>query len=680
MFRLVVTAPLHVAWYGTFITTPKVSAESGAVNVKTEIRNDSASDKKCIVESDIVDAAGKVVATVKTLQPVAGGATVTFDQNTPDIANPKLWSPDHPNLYSVATRVFNGGKLVDTYRTHFGFRWFKWTVDQGFFLNGEHFYFHGVNAHQDHAGWGDAVTDAGFARDIKLIKDAGFDFVRGSHYPHAPAFAQACDEWGLLFWSENCFWGTASFKNPWGTSAYPSETKFQAGFEQSVRDSLRDEIRIFRNHPSIVVWSMDNEVFFTAGSTMPKVRSFLKELVALTHELDPTRPAAIGGAQRGEIDKLGDVAGYNGDGARLFLNPGIPSVVSEYGSTVADRPGRYEPGWGDLQTEPFPWRSGQALWCAFDHGSIAGHFGCMGMVDYFRLPKRQWYWYRNEYRHIPPPAWPAAGTPAQLRLTADKNVIYGTDATDDTQVVVTVLDAAGNQISNSPAVTLSIESGPGEFPTGPCIRFAPDSDIAIRDGQAAIEFRSYFGGPTVIRAHAEGLQDAMLSLVTEGAPQFIPGQTPAVASRPYVRFTSEQQNLPEQILGKDAPTRAASEAPGHAAGLANDGDEKTFWSAAGTAAGAWWEMDLERLCVIKSVKVIFPDAENYRYKIEVSDDSRLWRMAADETRTSATEQTRTDNCLPGSGGRYVRLTFASQPPNTPAQISEVQVAGKVRPQ
>ena len=125
-----------------------------------------------------------------------------------------------------------------------------------------------------------------------------------------------------------------------------------------MRASLAEEIRIHRNHPSIIVWSMGNEEFFTAPSTMPKVRPFLKDLVALSHQLDPTRPAAIGGAQRGEIDKLGDLAGYNGDGATLFLNPGIPNVVSEYGSTVCDRPGRYEPGWGDLQTEQFKWRSG----------------------------------------------------------------------------------------------------------------------------------------------------------------------------------------------------------------------------------------------------------------------------------------------------------------------------------
>ena len=153
------------------------------------------------------------------------------------------------------------------------------------------------------------------------------------------------------------------------------------------------------------------------------MRELLKEMVALTHELDPGRPAAIGGCQRGDYDKVGDIAGYNGDGARLFMNPGIPSVVTEYGSTVADRPGDYAPGWGDLQQEQFPWRSGQALWCAFDHGSIAGHFGSMGMIDYFRLPKRQWYWYRNEYKKIPPPEWPGAGTPAGLRLSADKTAL-----------------------------------------------------------------------------------------------------------------------------------------------------------------------------------------------------------------------------------------------------------------
>jgi hypothetical protein len=263
---------------------------------------------------------------------------------------------------------------------------------------------------------------------------------------------------------------------------------------------------------------------------MPKVRNFLRELVAHSHELDPTRPAGIGGCQRGDIDKLGDVAGYNGDGARLFVNPGIPNVVTEYGSTISDRPGEYEPGWGDLPETPgadknkigfwrFPWRSGEAIWCGFDHGSLAGRrFGAMGIVDYFRLPKRSWYWYRNAYLHIPPPAWPSNGIPAALKLTADKTTLNSVDGTDDAQIIVTVVDKDGKPISNCPPVTLAIESGPGEFPTGPSITFAPDSDITIRDGMAAIEFRSYHAGRTVMRATSPGLKDATIQITSHGEP------------------------------------------------------------------------------------------------------------------------------------------------------------------
>ncbi len=367
--RLVVTDPVHVTWYGTSVTTPQVSIESGTVNVKTEIANESTKSKSVTVKTSVVDAKGKTVTEMESKQTIAAGTTNVFDQTSVAIANPKLWSPENPNLYSVKSVVLDEKKPVDDYTSPLGFRWFKFTADQGFFLNGEHYYFKGANVHQDHAGWGDAVADSGFFRDVNLVKEAGFDFIRGSHYPHAPAFAAACDQIGILFWSENCFWGTGGFRSPWGGSAYPTTPADEAGFEASVKASLRDMIRINRNHPSIIVWSMDNEVFFSSGSVMPKVRSFLKELVAYSHELDPTRPAGIGGSQRGDIDKLGDIAGYNGDGARLFVNSGIPSAVTEYGSTMTDRPGKYDPGWGDLPNTPgaqrgvegswrLPWRSG----------------------------------------------------------------------------------------------------------------------------------------------------------------------------------------------------------------------------------------------------------------------------------------------------------------------------------
>ena len=691
--RLVATAALHVTWNGTFVTTPQVSKESGTVNVKTEIRNDSTAAKACVLKTAILDPDGKVVASLSSRQSVPAGTTVTFNQTTDPIARPKLWHPDHPVLYRAVSEVRDGEKLADRFETTFGSRWFKWTAGQGLFLNGEHYYFKGVNAHQDHAGWGDAVADSGLFRDVKMVKEAGFDFIRGSHYPHAPAFADACDRLGVLFWSENSFWGTAGFKHSWGASAYPPEPEHQRGFEQSVKDSLRDMIRINRNHPSIIVWSMDNEVFFTEKSTLPKVASFLKELVAYSHELDPTRPAAIGGCQRGDIDRLGDIAGYNGDGARLFINPGVPNVVSEYGSTMTDRPGDYAPGWGDLVDGPgdkrqpffwrYPWRGGEALWCAFDHGSIAGRrFGAMGMIDYFRVPKRQWYWYRNEYRHILPPTWPVSGTPAALKLTADKTTLKSVDGTDDAQLMVTVVDEDGRALHNSPPVTLAIVSGPGEFPTGPSITFDPDSDITIRDGQAAMEFRSYYSGKTVIRASSPGLKDGTITITSLGEPKFIPGVTPPVKPRAYVRFEGQPVSggTTETNLGRENPTRASSEAPGHNAGLANDGNPATFWQAQDGATNAWWQVDLERVIAVSQVRIGFPSEGNYRYRIEFSKDQANWTSGVDQTRTLAVDKSRTDAVVPAVAGRFVRVTFTGLPAGKPAALTEMEIVGRVTTQ
>jgi len=427
---------------------------------------------------------------------------------------------------------------------------------------------------------------------------------------------------------------------------------------------------------------------------MPKVRNLLKELVAYSHELDPTRPAGIGGCQRGSIDKLGDVAGYNGDGARLFPNPGIPNVVTEYGSTMTDRPGNYAPGWGDLPSTPgadrnvegswrLPWRSGEVLWCAFDHGSLAGRrFGAMGMVDYFRLPKRQWYWYRNEYLHIPPPAWPSNGIPAALKLTADKTTLKSVDGTDDAQIIVTVVDKDGKPISNSPPVTFAIASGPGQFPTGPSITFAPDSDIAIRDGEAAIEFRSYYAGKTVIRATSPGLKDATIQITSLGTPKFIPGKTPSVKPRPYVRYTATRTGGSLINLGMNNPTRASSEAPGHSASLANDGNPATFWQAAVGDTNAWFQVDLERIMTVSQTKLTFPNEGNWRYKIEISDDGGAnWKLVTDQTQTDSISQERTDKAPNNAPhGRFVRVTFAGTPAADVAGLAEVEFSGNLSAQ
>ncbi len=554
--NVVVTDPLHVTWYGTWVTTPTLATNSGSsstVEIKTEVQNNRSTAVNATLKTDIVDNTGKVVTTISSPQQIAAGATVTFDQTTPAISSPSLWHPDHPTMYQALSYLSDGTGNVDNFTTPFGFRWFTWSGSQGFSLNGSHYWIQGANVHQDHAGWANGVADSALYRDVKMVKDAGLNFIRGSHYPKAPAFADACDQLGVLLWSENCFWGGfGGGPGGWSYSgSYPSTSADFDAYDTNVLASLTDMIRIHRNHPSIIAWSMGNEDFFNGGGPADRVVALLKKEVALTHQLDPApmgRPAAIGGAQSAigstQPDTLGDVAGFNGDGTG-YDNPGMPNLVSEYGSTVnVARPGAYDPGWGNLTvTNGMPaqpaWRSGASKWCMFDYSSQMGAtYMTTGIVDNFRIPKRAYYWYRNTYAKVAPPTWPTSGTAAGLKLTASTTTLSAVDGTQDAWLLITVVDASGTPISNNVTVTLTVTSGPGELPTGPSITFTPGttkpaSDIAILDGQAATEFRTYYSGTSVITASSPGLTSDTVTITSQGSPAFVQGQTPPADTRPY---------------------------------------------------------------------------------------------------------------------------------------------------
>lgn len=688
--RLVITDPVHVAWYGTFVTTPQVSDERATVHVQTEVRNDRVdAQAKVTLVSEVLDTAGKRVATQRSVRTVPAASTVTYEQTLPDLASPRLWSPDEPRLYKMVSSLYVNGKPVDRFETPFGIRSIRFTADKGFFLNGKHLYMIGANVHQDHAGWGDGVTDGAARRDVQMIKDAGFNFIRGSHYPHSPAFSKATDELGLLFWSEAPFWGIGGFgaDGNWLSSAYPPDPADRPEFEASVLQQVEEMVRIHRNHPSIAIWSASNEPFFTTGDAMAAMRDFLKREVDFFHRIDPTRPVAIGGAQRGEIDKLGDVAGYNGDGATLFLNPGVPSVVSEYGSTMVDRPGAYEPGFGLMPDTPdqkggttpyawrYPWRSGEALWAGFDHGSIASiEFGSMGFIDYFRLPKRQYYWYRNTYAGVPPPIWPVDGKPAQLHLAASQTLIRGTQGLDDAHLVVSVQDDTGRALSNSPDVTLTIVSGPGKFPTGRSIAFSNKSLVAIRDGQAAIAFRSYFAGESVIEATSPGLKPARITITTTGPDRFVAGVSPLAPDQPVIAYppiTRRDEAAKAVNVTTNRPTVTSGAAAGHAAPMANDGQEQTSWRASATEGAAFWTIHLENLYALRSVSLSMPDERGPAFVVELSSDGTRWRKIAEaEGRRRAYEFS---SFAQPVSGLFLRVRFPSVTPDHPAALSEVRV-------
>ncbi|MDX3193699.1 glycoside hydrolase family 2 TIM barrel-domain containing protein [Streptomyces sp. MN03-5084-2B] len=508
-----VTNDVHVTWYGAAVTTPaltnpgwdtsnpayyrnidlaqypsepelraNIAARRSNVRVQTEVRNDGPAPVDVHARHEVrKQGSNTVLATFDSPARTLGAAsTTTLDAVSGSLSdtagmlqNLDLWAPDNPALYTVTTSLVAGDTVVDSYDSTFGFRSAQWKVD-GFYLNGAKTLLVGADVHQDHGGWSNAVTDSGFERDVRYIREAGMNFIRGSHYPHDPSFADATDELGVMFWSENTFWATATAGQepaPTGSpgdyraDGYPQKAADQPGFEQSAKDGLRDMIRVNRNHPSIVNWSMGNEVFFTSSATLNKAKALVSSLRDYSHQLDPTRKAAMGGVQRASLDQLSicDVAGYNGDGGKI-INTWMPNVVSEYGSSTSDRPGTYDPTYGDLKDPSdgtrfrlTPGSAGLAIWAGFDHGTILGaSLARMGMIDYYRLPKDQWYWYRaNKTR------WSGTTTIADPTPVAREQSVNGTatgmtlqagkyssttitdDGTTDTQLVVTMRNAAG---------------------------------------------------------------------------------------------------------------------------------------------------------------------------------------------------------------------------------------------
>lgn len=520
--QLILTAYDYIEEDGVFVQTTQLKKEKDSWHAELKIGTQvHASEKSDLSEFDSMMletciCEGKEVL-ARSVEPLVMGNSEICQSISLTGITP--WSPDTPKLYIVVSRVLCNGIECDCVRTSVGIRTVRFDKDEGFFLNGEHFAILGANVHQDHAGWGDAVTRAGIQRDIRMIKECGMNTIRGSHYPHHPYFAQVCDEEGILFWSEMCFWGTGGDKQEgyWTASAYPPNESDQTAFEKSCLDQLEEMICTQRNHPSIICWSMCNEVFFTDAPVKDKAKELIRKMVERSHELDPSRPAAVGGAQRDGFDVLGDLAGYNGDGAALYHDPGFPSLVSEYGSSIETRPGKFEPRFTDGTEIDYPWRSGKILWCGFHHGSIFDGMGSMGMIDYYRLPLACWYWYREHLAGKSAPKPKKEGTPFQIRLSSDVNRFHA-NGQEDAWICAELLDQEGNPISNEIELTFTVEKGDGIFPTGKTITFSPEKKNML-DGLAAIEFRSWYGGENVICATADGVKSAKICILADGEPK-----------------------------------------------------------------------------------------------------------------------------------------------------------------
>jgi len=500
--RIIITNDQHVDWCGQFVTTPDVSEQSATVQVATEIKNEAETDVSCAILVEVLDCDGQVVTQSESPVVLPSGQVVEVSQDLPVVENPNLWSPESPYLYSVRTRLSNEAGLVDEVHDRLGIRWFEFTVDKGFFLNGRHLYLWGFNVHEDRAGWGFAGTDAGMQRDMALMKDAGANCIRACHNPHPRSFYRACDELGLLVWDELHFWGRGGFKGgeegSYMAEAYPAVSEPRPEFEENLKANFRDMIMEHRNHPSIIAWSLGNETIMQMQEPLlSEVKRVFVELNELAHELDPSRPTGSGNAFMG----IADVEGFNGGGPEERVTD-RPILTTEFHY-------RHVP-------ERDPWRAGAILWSGFDYGTHCGRpdgtsFGYFGSVDYHRLPKAHYYVIREQARGIPPPATPQDGAPAKLRLSAG-NLVVRNDGTDDTQLIVAVLDADGTRIVNDLPVSFSIISGPGLLPTGKTWETSTSNM-----GRQAIEFRSYGAGTTVVEVSSPGVAPARVEITAIGS-------------------------------------------------------------------------------------------------------------------------------------------------------------------
>jgi len=303
---------IHVAQWGTYVTTSDITPDSATVNIATTVDNTSATDAEVTLTTRVIDPQGKVAATVTASDNIAAGKSATVNQ-TARVADPQLWSLDNPALYSVVTDVAVGGKTVDTYQTTTGIRTIEFTADKGFFLNGEQVKINGVCMHHDLGALGAAVNTRAIRRQLEILQEMGVNAYRASHNPPAPEVLALCDSMGILVMDE-------AF-DMWRKRK--TERDYARFFDEWHERDLTDLVTRDRNHPSIIMWSIGNEVLEqwsdAAADTLSleeanlilnfghgadklakdgdemSVNSMLTaKLADIVKQLDPTRPVTAG--------------------------------------------------------------------------------------------------------------------------------------------------------------------------------------------------------------------------------------------------------------------------------------------------------------------------------------------------------------------------------------------------
>lgn len=273
---LTVVNPVHVDVWGTFVTTPHVSEQSADVNINVRLNNMDDENSAITVQTDILDADGKKLADSKNEIVIDANSQKEIEQKI-ELKNPQLWSLDSPMLYQAVTTISMGGKIIDRYETNFGVRSIEFSPEKGFLLNGKTVLLKGGCIHHDNGLLGSAAFDRAEERRIEILKANGFNAIRTAHNPPSKKFLDACDRLGMLVIDEAYdTWEAA--KKPQGVHRF---------FAYTWQDELTNFIRRDRNHPSVIMWSIGNEIRERATARGLEIGQALTEHV---RSMDGTRP------------------------------------------------------------------------------------------------------------------------------------------------------------------------------------------------------------------------------------------------------------------------------------------------------------------------------------------------------------------------------------------------------
>jgi len=429
--------PVHVAFNGAFVTTPTVSTASASVSVVTEVENHSSSSQAVTAVTRIYDPNGALVTSnTSAASNLAANGKGTMTQSL-TVANPQLWSLESPTLYQATVELQVGGQTVDTYTIALGIRSINFDASNGFSLNGKAMKIWGMCMHHDLGALGSAVNVRAIERQLQILKGMGTNAVRTSHNPPAPEFLDLADKMGILVMDESFdAWETG--KN--GLNDY------HLYFSSWAQKDIQAEVRRDRNHPSVIMWSIGNEIPGATAATGQKLRDWVKAL-------DTTRPVTWGAnnmkSDQGQraVAALLDLQGYNyfvgdvnTDTGNFTLdndhknNPTWKIFGSEECSDVKSRGiyttqatnlhwtgcsngecSSYDVGWGDgFNTEEMylinakrPFFFGQFDWTGFDYGgeptpySWPSKSSYFGIVDTAGFPKDIYFFYQSKLTTTP---------------------------------------------------------------------------------------------------------------------------------------------------------------------------------------------------------------------------------------------------------------------------------------